>query len=430
MASQTKIPSFYNGWLPSTKAVHKAFLKKLHGVAHGPHRARASHNPAVEKFAEAIKSSPIMVELFDNIFLQQAQIPELEHQPENLDMLLYMIDPIVISPPMFLTSVEDAGQPVGVPLYLLFDLLSNTSAGYDLFRMPAFNVALKELLDSWGAYLQTEDSNKTLNEGPDGWFSKAAITALEDLRGDFNSTYVVPNPNAENRGYMSWDAFFCRQVLKAARPVDAPDNQALIHNACESTVYNIARNVKLHDQFWLKTQAYSLYDMLNGAADNGKLAEQFVGGTVYQAFLSPVDYHRWHTPIDGTIEKIEVLPGTYYAALPDEGDPSLGDRAPSGALIRSQAWLTMSAARALFYIRAANPKIGLVCFIAVGMAEVSTCFVTSTVGKAVKTGDELGMFRFGGSSHALIFQEQANVQFFDNVVTDQHLKVNSIIAHV
>lgn len=90
----------------------------------------------------------------------------------------------------------------------------------------------------------------------------------------------------------------------------------------------------------------------------------------------------------------------------------------------------MSAARALFYIRAANPKIGLVCFIAVGMAEVSTCFVTAEVGKVVKTGEELGMFRFGGSSHALVFQEQANVQFFDSVVLNEHLKVNSIIAHV
>jgi len=129
---------------------------------------------------------------------------------------------------------------------------------------------------------------------------------------------------------------------------------------------------------------------------------------------------------------VEVLPGSYYAALPDAGDPELGDRSAEGALIRSQGWLTMSATRALFYIRAKNPTIGLVCFIAVGMAEVSTCYVTVEAGAAVKKGDQLGMFRFGGSSHALVFQKQANVQFFkDNgVVEGKHLHVNTIIAHV
>lgn len=34
-----------------------------------------------------------------------------------------------------------------------------------------------------------------------------------------------------------------------------------------------------------------------------KLAEQFVGGTVYQAFLSALSYHRWHSPVSGKIVK-------------------------------------------------------------------------------------------------------------------------------
>lgn len=79
MSSPTKIPSYYNGWLPSTKALHKAFLKKLHGAAHEPLKSGAAHTFAVERFAEAIKSSEEMVQLFNDIFLQQAQIPELEH---------------------------------------------------------------------------------------------------------------------------------------------------------------------------------------------------------------------------------------------------------------------------------------------------------------------------------------------------------------
>ncbi len=31
------------------------------------------------------------------------------------------------------------------------------------------------------------------------------------------------------------------------------------------------------------------------------IAEHFTGGTVYQAFLSALSYHRWHAPVDGII---------------------------------------------------------------------------------------------------------------------------------
>lgn len=346
-----------------------------------------------------------------------------------------MMDRIVVAAPKFQNAVGEAGEPIGVPMYLLFDLLSNTGAAYDLFRMPAFNVALKNLLNAWGEYLISGDSNNTLTDAEDGWFGTYGIKSLEENRGNFNATYVTPNPDAVNRGYTSWDDFFTRQIQSNARPIDEAGNKSLIHNACESTVYRIARNVKAHDQFWLKGQAYSLYDMLNiNEPARDAYVKKFVGGTVYQAFLSPQDYHRWRSPIDGTIEKAIIIPGTYYAVLPDDGaepnDPDLEVHDPRGALIRSQAWLTMYSARALIFIQAANPVIGLVCFIGVGMAEVSTCTLSVKDGQKVQTGDELGMFHFGGSSHTLIFGPHVDVTFADNVIIDQHLWVNSIIAQV
>ncbi|KAG5649565.1 hypothetical protein H0H81_003077 [Sphagnurus paluster] len=106
---------------------------------------------------------------------------------------------------------------------------------------PAFNIALKDLLDSWGAFLKTPESNYTLTDKDDGWFGKYGIKSLEaDDRGVFNDTYVTPDPDAINRGYTSWDDFFTREVQSGARAVHAPENKTMIHNACESTVYNIA----------------------------------------------------------------------------------------------------------------------------------------------------------------------------------------------
>ncbi|PBK93284.1 phosphatidylserine decarboxylase [Armillaria gallica] len=421
----------YGGWIPVNVAIYESFIQDLIQLSTTPREAHADHTAPVAKFEVVIKADPEMVDLWDQIFLQD--LPKNKDSPKNkivcFDQLLYMMDDVIVAPPRFYLDEEDKGEPIGVPLYLLFDLFSNTAAGHDLFRKQAFNAAMKDLLDAWGTYLMTPDSNKTLTDADDGWFSSAAIAVLEDKdRGKFNATYVCPDPDAVNRGFTSWDEFFTRKVQAEARPVDVPEDKTLIHNACESTVYRTQTGVKEHDQFWLKGQPYSVYDMLN----RDSMAKIFIGGTVYQAFLSPQDYHRWHSPVDGTIIRTQVIPGTYYAVLPDAGaevgDPDLKPGDPRGAMIRSQAWLTLSATRAIIYILADNPVIGLVAFIGVGMVEVSTCAVSVKSKQRVSVGDELGMFHFGGSSHALIFGPQVRVTFADNIKVNQHVKVKSIIA--
>lgn len=424
----------YNGWLPKSRAVHRTFFHNVAGRVRSPILARAPHTPAVEQFKRAIEADEIMVELWRQIFLQVSK----ENTISDFETLLYHMDDIVVAPPSFVVAKEDDGsessEPIGVPLYLLFDLLSNTSAAYDLFRYPKFNDAMKDLLDSWGQYLTTPDSNRTLTNLPDGWFSEESLRRLEEGRGIFNQTYITPDPTAVNRGYTSWDHFFCRELQPGARPIitplPGPSPVIPIYNACESAYERIQRNVQRHDQFWLKGMKYSLYDMFG--RDDARV-EQFLGGTVYQAFLSPQDYHHWHSPVKGTVVDARVVPGTYYAVLPDDGEPlaqgsELGQGDPHGALIRSQPWLTVSAARALIFIQADQEEIGLVCVIAVGMAEVSTCDLRVRNDDPVEPGQQLGMFHFGGSSHAVIFGPQANVAFTDEVKPGNHIQINRIIA--
>ncbi|KAG2003680.1 phosphatidylserine decarboxylase [Coprinopsis cinerea AmutBmut pab1-1] len=424
----------YNGWLPARPEVYAEFIKHHRQVGKERRRARVQHVPIVQQFANTINNDPELSALMDQIFLQSAKPPNLD-TVDDFEELLHAMDGIVVSAPKYYIAKDEdgnvIGEPVGVPMYLLFDLLSNTAAAYDLFRKPAFNDALKAVLDEWGRYLTTTQSNNVLNDSDEGWFGRAALLSLEEGRGDFNSTYVCPDPYAVNRGYQSWDAFFTREVQPEARPVDLPTDKSLVHNACESTTYNIACDVKKYDQFWIKAQQYSLYDILN---KDDQMADKFVGGTVYQAFLSPQDYHRWHAPVDGTIVNTVSVPGTYYAVLPDAGadddDPDLKPGDPHGALIRSQGYLNVTAARALIYIQADNPDIGLICFVGIGMAEVSTCEIVVKEGQKVKTGDQIGMFHFGGSSHSIIFGPQSKVTFADVIEVDKHNFVNSVLAQV
>jgi phosphatidylserine decarboxylase len=57
----------------------------------------------------------------------------------------------------------------------------------------------------------------------------------------------------------------------------------------------------------------------------------------------------------------------------------------------------------LFFIEADNLSIGLMCFITIGMTKILTCEEEMVgEGQRINRGDQLGMFHFGGSSHALV----------------------------
>jgi phosphatidylserine decarboxylase len=87
-------------------------------------------------------------------------------------------------------------------------------------------------------------------------------------------------------------------------------------------------------------QPYSLADML--AHDDS--AGQFTGGTVYQAFLSATNYHRWHSPVAGTIVRAFVVEGTYYSEADSEGADAVEP-------MNSQSYLAQVAARAVILIQ-------------------------------------------------------------------------------
>ncbi|KAJ7896623.1 phosphatidylserine decarboxylase [Mycena olivaceomarginata] len=381
------------GWLPSSKEAYDSFFSQLTDKI-SDHRAKAlPHIPAVAAFAKAMnvssRSDPKMIDLWNQIFVQAAPQNEIK----DFDSLLRSLDILLVQPPGFIVPRDPdgnpIGEPIGVPVYIILDLLRNTAAAYDLFR------------DYGLSYLQAE-------------------------RGDFNSTYICPKPEEMDRGFTSWDHFFTREFQPDARPVHSSSDPAIDY-ACESTVLRLDHNVQLHDQFWLKGQKYSLYDMLDR---NETATEAFIGGTVYQAFLSPADYHRWRSPVSGTIVNAVVVPGTYYAVLPDggaeEGDPDFKPGSPYGAIIRSQSWLTQSATRAIIYIQADNPKIGL----------VSMCALAVRAGQRIEKGAELGSFHFGGSTHALLFGPNTNITFNDDIVdpvtgvlqVNNHIKDRSALA--
>ena len=377
---------------------------------------------------------------------------------QDLDHLHRALTSAISGPPEVLIAKDkdgkEMGEPIGLPIYFIFDSLSNTAAAYDLFRKKEFNVAMKKLLDGWGDYLKDENSgsNSTLDASETGWFGKCGLEKVQQgLRGQsFEQTFGV-KPEEAQAQYKSWDAFFTREFkdIKTARPIKVPEGYTPIYNACDSFSCRVEHNVKLDDTFWLKGQNYSLYDMFGGDTKESlsAWAPKFVGGSVYQGALTATDYHRWHSPIKGTVLATTVLPGTYYAALPDEGASYGGfltEGNPHGAMIRCSAWLSLAATRGIIIMEPQDESspIALVAFVAIGMMEVSTIDITvsedGTEGKPkhVDVGDQLGIFHYGGSSFVTVVKPKDGyeVVFKDaedkDVEMDDHIWVNEIIGRV
>ena len=169
---------------------------------------------------------------------------------------------------------------------------------------------------------------------------------------------------------------------------------------------------------------------------NSPLAEQFAGGTIYQAFLNALSYHRWHAPVSGTVRRAFVQDGTYFSEPlcehQDQNDKDGGidvEMQPEG-LSGSQGYLAAMATRAIIFFEADNPAIGLIAFIGIGMDEVSTCEITVKEGQKVKKGDEIGMFHFGGSSHCVMFRKGVMVDEFPEIGKDENVAVRSKLCVV
>ena len=163
----------------------------------------------------------------------------------------------------------------------------------------------------------------------------------------------------------------------------------------------------------------------NSCSNNEPIAKSFVGGTIYQYFLSTYEYHRWHVPVDGTVRKAYVAEGSYYAEALSEHFDDTGDTA-------SQSYLTNVDNRAIIYIKADNPLIGVVAVVMVGMAEIAGLKLGVHEGQNVKKGEPMGTFEFGGSSYVMCFQRGVNIDFIvDPIPEKPHLiKVNSKVAKV
>jgi phosphatidylserine decarboxylase len=371
-------------------------------------------HPVIVEFQELIDSDPV-VRMYMNQMISQVPDakPYRQRHLESVPQMLRLINEVLGMAPEFGENM------VSTPLGAILDWTMGTPAGFAAFRDPRVNAMLKKILTAWSEFLDSADSLYVLNESPSGWRSAAAQRAI-------GIDQFEHDPADEHWGFASWNDFFTRRFKDGQRPVAAPDDDTVIVNACESTPYGIATDVARQDCFWIKSQPYSLQDILA----NDESVDQFVGGTVYQAFLSATDYHRWHSPVAGTIVRAFTQDGTYFSEADSEGSDAVEPT-------NSQAYMAHTAARAVILIEADNPVIGLLAVVPVGMSDVSSCIIQPNItsGYHVAKGEELGYFQFGGSTYCLILRPGVIADFAVAAIPQPHnrnaplMLVRSKLAH-
>jgi len=190
--------------------------------------------------------------------------------------------------------------------------------------------------------------------------------------------------------YATFGDFFARELKPGSRVVNRTGK--VLVSPCDGTIHNFGTiSGGCLDQ--VKGRCYSAADLL----EDEVAARSFEGGTYCTIYLSPSNYHRVHSPVDGTIERCRRIPGALFSVQP---------------FFTDHLWNLFSTnERIPIYFRT---KHGPVCVVMVAATVVGRCTLTfadietnrATDGQLdraldpplqVRRGDEVGAFKIGST---------------------------------
>jgi phosphatidylserine decarboxylase len=192
------------------------------------------------------------------------------------------------------------------------------------------------------------------------------------------------------RAYTSLGDLFARRLRPGARSI-CEDYGAII-SPCDGVL--AARGTAVDGALvQAKGRNYQLEDLVVDEELAGKLR----GGDYATIYLSPKDYHRVHTPLDGTIIRYDYIPGALWPV-----NPVVAQRRDRLLSRNERVVITLKAGR-----------LGMVAIVMVAASGVGNIALHHApesvtwraageprrieVGVEVQKGDELGAFRLGST---------------------------------
>jgi phosphatidylserine decarboxylase len=208
--------------------------------------------------------------------------------------------------------------------------------------------------------------------------------------------------------FKSFNEFFYRALKPDARPCSAPDDPRVIVSPadCRSVVFNTLDTAQA---IWVKGREFTLQRLMGDAYPED--AKRYVGGSLGIFRLAPQDYHRFHIPVDGVMGEPKQIDGEYYTVNP--------------MAIRSALDVYGENIRVMVPIDSVTH--GRVMVVCVGAMMVGSTVITRKAGEQVKRAEELGYFKFGGSTLLLLF-EPGQMRYDDDLVDNSKSALETLVC--
>ncbi|MDV3352019.1 phosphatidylserine decarboxylase [Leptolyngbyaceae cyanobacterium CCMR0082] len=256
------------------------------------------------------------------------------------------------------------------------------------YTTEIFNWTVKFIL-ARGEFMDSPESKQYIKE-----WEAAPATQIQD--------FIIPKG-----GYQSFNQFFTRELNPEvnARPIAAYDDDSILVAPADSEINFIESDLTLTTDLRVKTREINVFELLN----KSQYAQHFVGGTAVSCVLMPNNYHRFHSPVAGNIVESMDVPGIYNGITDGEhwfNHFNVGESTTNFSIFEDFH-------RAYYIIE--TKKYGYVALIPVGLNTISSISASLVNNQstmvppdacpvAVKKGDELGHFAYGGSLNILLFQ--------------------------
>ena len=204
--------------------------------------------------------------------------------------------------------------------------------------------------------------------------------------------------------FASLHDFFTRELLQDARPIEK--NPMVYVSPVDAKVESFGR-IEWDMTFLVKGKPYALEDLLG----NSERAANYADGHFIVFYLSPADYHRIHSPIDGEVLRQDTLGQKSYPV--NQIGLTYGKKPISHNY------------RLVTELKTAHNQ--QVAFIKVGATFVNSIVLTNRTINWYK-GQEVGYFSFG-STVVMLFEKDA-IEFTENVVQGNPIRMGEAFANM
>ena len=222
------------------------------------------------------------------------------------------------------------------------------------------------------------------------WFSKWYGRKMNHPKSKSRITAFIREFNVDETelaepatSHACFNDFFTRSLKKEARPICEGSEEIAFPADGRHLGF---QNVSEISSIFVKGQRFDLPSLFQSE----ELAKPYEKGTLVISRLCPVDYHRFHFPVDGFATQPSLINGPLYSVNP------IALRKNISIFWQNKRYLNFSE----------NPRVGRVAQFLVGATCVGSVTITASLPREVRKGDEFGYFSFGGSSVLTLFEEK------------------------